>query len=92
MITGLIAGSMFLLLSHIKQADLNWTRFIIPQNMTKLLIMAVFATFLSNFRRDPQSSIIVVMSTAMVCSVPLLFLGWFNPVRMMLLNRGNHEI
>lgn len=83
-ITGLIAGSMFLLVSHIKQAGLYWATFIIPQNMTKLLILAVIVTFLSNYGRDQQSSILVVIGIALLCSVSLLSLGWFNPARMML--------
>ena len=88
---GLIAGSMFLLISHIKQADLYWPSFIIPQDMTKLLMLGVLATFLSNYGRDQYSSIMGVIDIALLCSLPLLVLGWFNPVRMVLLRGGKNE-
>jgi len=83
-ITGLIAGSMFLLISHIRRAGLYWATFIIPQNMTKLLIPAIFMTLLANYGRDQHSSFIVVLGIAFLCGVFLLSLGWFNPARMML--------
>lgn len=83
-IVGLIAGSMFLLISHIKQADLHWPTFIIPQEMTKLLMLGIFVTLLSNYGRDQQSSLVAVFVIALLCSVFLLSLGWFNPERMML--------
>lgn len=81
---GLIAGSMFLLISHIKQAGLHWPTFIIPQDMTKLLMLGIFVTLLSNYGRDEQSSLVAVFVIALLCSVFLLSLGWFNPARMML--------
>jgi len=83
-ITGLIAGSMFLLISHIRRAGLYWATFIIPQNMTKLLIPAIFMTLLANYGRDQHSSFTVVLGIAFLCGVFLLSLGWFNPARMML--------
>lgn len=87
-IIGLIAGSMFLLVSYIKQTGLHWPTFIIPQDMTKLLMLSVFVTLLSNYGRDQQSSLVVVFSIALLCSALLLSLGWFNPTRMILLRRG----
>lgn len=86
---GLIAGSMFLLVSHLKEADLHWPIFIIPQGMTKLLVLGVFVTLLSNYGRDQQSSLVMVVGIAVLCSVSLLSLGWLNPARITLLHRGN---
>jgi O-antigen/teichoic acid export membrane protein len=84
-ITGLIAGSLFLLITHIKQADLHWLSFIIPKNMSKLLMLGIFAIFSSAYYgREHQSSLIEVTGIAVLCYLPLLMFGWFNPARMML--------
>ena len=90
-IFGLIAGSMFLLLSYIKRAGLHWPRFIIPQGMSNLLILSVLVIFLSNYGRDQQSSIMVVIGIALLCSVPFLLLGWLNLGRITLLSKGKNE-
>lgn len=89
-IIGLISGSIFLLVSYIKQAGLHWPTFIIPQDMTKLLMLSVFVTLLSNYGRDQQSSLVMLFGIALLCSVLLLSLGWFNPARMILLRGGRH--
>lgn len=86
-VIGLIAGTMFLLISHIKQANLHWHTLIIPLDMSKLLMLGILAAFLANYGRDQQSSIIVVIGIAILCSVSLLLFGWRNPYRMMLLRR-----
>lgn len=80
----LIAGSMFLLVSYITKANLHWPTFIIPPNMTALLILSVFVILSSNYGWDLQSSLIVVFGKALLCSALLLLLGWINPARMML--------
>lgn len=87
-ITGLFTGSMFLLISHIKQADLHWPSLIIPRDMAKLLMLGAFVIFLSNYGRDTQSSLVVVFGIALLCSALLLLLGWFNSARTILLHRG----
>ncbi len=89
-IAGLISGSVFLLVSHIKQAGLYWPDFIIPQDMPKLLILAVLVIFLSNYGRN-LSSFFMVIGVAFLTSIPLLLLGWFHPIRKVLLGRGNYE-
>ncbi len=83
-ITGLIFGSIFLLISYIKQANLHWFKFIIPRDMAGLLISAFFATSLANFGINQKFSILVVMGVALLCNIFLVFLGWFNPARMMI--------
>jgi O-antigen/teichoic acid export membrane protein len=84
---GLIAGSMFLLVSHIKQAELHWTTFIIPQDMGTLSMLSAFVTLVANYGRNQQSSFMVVFGIAALCGVALLSLGWFNPVRKILLQK-----
>jgi len=86
---GLIAGSVFLLNIHFKQAGLSWFSIIIPRDMIKLLILSISTVFLSNYGRDTQSPITVVIGISLMCTIPLLFMGWFNPARMILLHRGN---
>ena len=89
---GLIVGSMFLLVSYIKQAGLHWLSFIIPKDMSKLLMLVFFAIFSSTYYgRDNQTSFIVVLGIAVLCCSSLLVLGWFNPVRRMFLNRGKQR-
>ena len=87
-ITGLIAGSIFLLASHIKQSDLQWATLIIPQGMPRLLLLAVFVTFLSNYGGGQRSSVLTVIVIALLCGSSLLLLGWLSPYRMMLLHGG----
>jgi O-antigen/teichoic acid export membrane protein len=84
---GLIAGSMFLLVSHIKQAELHWTTFIIPQDMGTLSMLSAFVTLVANYGRNQHSSFMVVLGIAVLCGVALLSLGWFNPVRKILLQK-----
>lgn len=85
-VISLIVGSVVLLVSHIKQADLHWPTFFIPQDMTKLLMWGIFVTLLANYGRDQQSSFVFVLGIAILCSVSLLSVGWFNPIRIMLLH------
>ncbi|MBA3035687.1 MAG: oligosaccharide flippase family protein [Desulfobacterium sp.] len=87
-ISGLITGSIFLLISHIKLAGLHWPSLIIPQDMTKLLILSIFATFFSNYGRSQHSSIVSLLGIALLSSASLLMLGWLNPARMVLMRRG----
>jgi len=87
-IIGLLAGSIFLLVSYIKQADLQLATFIIPQDMTKLLILAAFVIFLSNYGRGQQTSSIMAIGIALLCSFPLLLFCWISPYRMMLLRKS----
>jgi len=86
-ILGLITGSIFLLISHIKQSDLSWTTFILPKDMVNLLGVAVLVVILSNYGRDQQSSFLIVIGSAVLSSIPLLLLSWFNPLRVSLLQR-----
>lgn len=84
-VLGLISGSMFLLVSHIKEADLRWATFIIPQNMTRLLMLAVFAIFLSNYEGGQQSSLEVVGCVALFCSGVFLLAAFNHPNRKVLM-------
>lgn len=85
-IAGLIVGSMFLVVSHMKQANLSWSTFIIPQHMTTLMVIGALTTIFSNYGRDQSTSFMGVIGIALLCSIPLLIFGWFNPVRRVLLN------
>jgi O-antigen/teichoic acid export membrane protein len=87
-VNGLIAGSLFLLVSHIKQVSMRWYTFIIPKDMAKLLLLGFFVTFLSNYASDQQPSLMVVLGVALLCGALLLTGGWFNPGRTMLLRWG----
>jgi O-antigen/teichoic acid export membrane protein len=84
-VVGLIAGSMFLLISHIKQADLHWPTFIIPRTMTKLLMLSIFATFLSNYGMNQQSSLLMVSGVALLCSCIFLTFSFNHPNRKVLM-------
>jgi O-antigen/teichoic acid export membrane protein len=84
-IVGLIAGSIFLLVIHIKQADLHWHTFIIPQDMTKLLTLGIIAIFLSNYGRDQQDSFALVGSVALICSCVFLVFAFNHPTRKVLM-------
>lgn len=78
-ILGLIAGSGFLLIIHIKQADLQWPTFIIPQGMTKLMMLGVLVILLSNYGRDQHSSFAIVSSAAFLCTCLFLIFVFYNP-------------
>jgi hypothetical protein len=88
---GLIFGSMFLLVSYIKQIGFAWSSFIIPRDMPQLLVLSALLTFLCNIIQAQQSSIMVVIGISLLASVPLLILGWFHPVRKLFLDRGKYE-
>lgn len=85
-VIGLIAGSMLLQVSHVKQADLNWVAFIIPQDMAKLFILGIFAVFLSNYGIDQQSSLATVSFVALLCSCIFLVFSFNHPNRKVLMS------
>jgi O-antigen/teichoic acid export membrane protein len=84
-IVGLIVGSLFLLVSYIKQANLHWPTFIIPQEMAKLLMLGILAIFLSNYGRDQQSSLAMVSGVTLLCSSVFLVFSFNHPSRKMLM-------
>jgi O-antigen/teichoic acid export membrane protein len=84
-IVGLILGSLFLLVSYIKQADLHWPTFIIPQEMVKLLMLGILAIFLSNYGRDQHSSLAMVSSVTLLCASIFLVLSFNHPSRKTLM-------
>jgi hypothetical protein len=84
-IIGLIVGSLFLLVSYIKQAGLHWPTFIIPQEMAKLLILGILAIFLSNYGRDQQSSLVMVSCVTLLCASVFLVFSFNHPNRKMLM-------
>lgn len=84
-VIGLISGSMFLLISYVKKMELYWPTFIIPKGMVSLFMLSGFLVLLSNYIVDQNSSLIVIITIPSICGIILLLLGWFNPVRLMLL-------
>ncbi len=82
---GLIAGSMFLLISSAKSFKLKGFASIVPPDMVKLLVLALFAATASNYVIDWQYSNVVILGSALLCSIPILALGWLHSARMMLL-------
>lgn len=84
-VVGLIAGGVFLLVFHIKQSGLNWTVFIIPRDMVRLLMFGIFATILSNFGGYQQSSWMVAMGVAAVINCTYLLYGLNHPMRKVII-------
>lgn len=87
-VISLIFGSLFLLFSHIQRVGLRWTIFIVPQEMILLLVLAFGAPFLSNYYSNLHPLVVVSLVISLLCSLPLLFAGWFHPMRKMLLSKG----
>lgn len=85
-IVGLIVGSLFLLVSYIKRADLHWPTFIIPQDMTWLLMLGILAIFLSNYGRDQQSSLAMVSFVTLLCACVFLAFSFNHPSRKILMS------
>lgn len=86
-VISLVMGSMFVLVVYINGAGLKWSKFIIPEGMYALLILAVSVVFISNFVNGSQSLTVSMIGTASLCICSLLIFGWFNPARSMLLRR-----
>lgn len=82
-VLGLVVGSMFLLIAYIKTTGLVWGRYIVPKNMTTLLLLDVLLIVFANyFTGNPPSQTVTLMSTVLGWVVLFVF-GWINPARAM---------
>lgn len=88
MVLGLTLGSIFLLISYFKLSGLHWSEYIIPQGVSKTLVLSPFAILLSYYLGKNQSSIVEIIGVAILCSVPLLMLKRSNCNLVMMSSRG----
>lgn len=83
---GLIGGSVFLVLSSMKRAGLNWRATLIPEGIPRLLIASAALVTLSNvFAFFDRDSFAAVLGIGVGCSAIAIALGWIHPIRKELL-------
>jgi O-antigen/teichoic acid export membrane protein len=85
---GLISGSLFLSISHIRASGFDWRRFIVPPRSTGLFLLAPVLVFVSNAYGLWNPAILAVLSVGLACTAILMITGWSNPARKILLRRG----
>jgi O-antigen/teichoic acid export membrane protein len=84
---GLISGSLFLSISHIRASGFDWRRFIVPSGVTGLSLLAPVLVLVSNGYGFWNPRTIAVLCAGFACGVVLIFMGWSNPMRKLLVRR-----
>lgn len=79
-ISGLILGSMFLLITHFRKFRLSLILSIIPEQMKVLFISALTLVGISNIAVNNLSTIPEFIGFAAIFCIFILILGWLNPV------------
>lgn len=78
---GLLGGGVFLLIAHMRQLDLNWPSFLIPQHLLPLLIAGIVLSLVSNYWMSEQASLLTCLVTAAACAAVLLGIMYPHPSR-----------
>jgi O-antigen/teichoic acid export membrane protein len=86
---GLISGSLFLSISHIRASGFDWRRFIVPSGMTGLSLLAPVLVLVSNGYGFWNPATIAVLCVGIACGMILIVMGWTNPMRKLLVTRGS---
>ncbi len=85
-VIGLISGSLYLCIVHIQKSGFNWLHFIVPHGSAWSLAFAVALTLIAYRTGVWNHSLVPVIGVGIGCALPLLVVGWMNPLRGILTN------
>lgn len=88
MVLGLVSGSIYLLVSYLRQAGFEWTQVILPRGLGVLLSVAIALSAVSVACAMQLPGKIPTITTGTVCALALFSVSWRHPARRQLLGSG----
>ncbi len=79
-ILGLVTGSLFLLISYLKDSGLRWSSELVPKGMWMLLMLCVMAVVFANVW-GAQRSLLELASIEAASALGIVLVGWYHPFR-----------